>query len=490
MGKYHSIVWVPVEVPPGHTIPLIVLDGGQILYEGWYFFRTEGVRDRSSSWFEKAAQFIGRFYDFFRATQSDQPLAQSDANKLIANCIRALQHGTIQPDGTDSTGLFWAPWPSSKVSHADSVLKRFCESLADTWGEENPISKSDFARVTLSSFGEAQKKRHSKLFHLAARRTSYRKLKTIQSAKAVAAVRAGTAKAFPKDLLSPLLFEGCRRTRRLTDFSHPLANEYNLPLMMAIVLLAGGGLRKSEIFHLYADDVRADGIRLYDPVRGRISWRDRHTGGLREGQRVEYLANQFGEVPRNRLRRGHAQHAGWKSMLMDYGEPHYYAVVQWINGHFKALFHHLFGIYRDHVLPTGLDHPYLFISMSHGEFGRPWTVGAFNDAFAEALRRIGEEPDAELGRNPHGLRHRYGQTLVDMGLPPLIIQHAMHHQSIESQLIYTKPSAGRVREMLEAASQFNSDEIFAIPENEGFMDYNWKSDPLKLFAPWMLGSAM
>lgn len=487
MGKFHSVAWIPVQTPPGHTVPIVVLDTGHILYEAWYLFRAEGVRGHSASWFEKAAHYIGRFYDYYRATHGDAALSPDSANKLISDCISAFEHGTVQPDGTDLTGLRWNPWSPSKVSHAVSVLREFCRALADLWGDENPLSSSRFAQAAMTSFAREQKKFHSKLFHLAARDKTYRTIKSFREARGSIVGRAGTAKTFPKSLIGPLLFQGCERARVATDFGHPLANKFNLPLMMAILLLAGGGLRKSEIFQLFADDVRAKEIRLYDPVLGRIEWREKRTGERRTGQRAEYLADRFGRVPRNKLPRGHGQHAGWKSMLYDYAEPHFYSVVQWINGSQKSLFYHLFRIYRDHVLPTGLDHPYLFVSMSHGEFGRPWTVGAFNDAFNEALRRIGEEPDAERGLNPHGLRHLYGQTLVDMGMKPLVIQHAMHHKSIESQVGYTKPSADRVRQMLEAASQFDSDTGFVFPDDNGLLGYNWRSDPLRLFAPWHLG---
>ncbi len=489
MGRFHSVAWIPVQAPPGHTIPVIILDTGQILYEAWYFFRAEGVRGHSSSWFEKAAQYIGRFYDYFWATHGNAPISQQSANNLINDCISAFEHGTVQPDRTDPTGLFWSPWMPSKVSHARSVLREFCRAIADLWGEDNPLSASRFAQTTLGAFAREQKKFRSKLFHLAARDTSYRKGKTLREARGAITGRAGTAKIFPKDLVGRLLFEGCLRTRKATDFGHPLADKYNLPLMMAVTLLAGGGFRKSEMFHLYTDDVRASEIRLYDPVLGRIAWRDKHTGQQKVERRTEYLAAQFGRVPRNKLPRGDSQHAGWKSMLLDYGEPRFYSVLQWVNGQKRRLFYHLYNVYRDYVLPTGLDHPYLFVSLSHGEFGQPWTVGAFNDAFNEALRRIGEEPDAERGLNPHGLRHLYGQTLVEMGMPPLVIQHAMHHRSIESQLIYTKPSTERVRQMLEAASRFNSDDGFVLPGNNGLLEYNWRSDPLKLFSPWNLGQS-
>ncbi|WP_210165042.1 site-specific integrase [Methylosinus sp. PW1] len=476
---------MPVETPPGQSIPLIVLDTGQILYEAWYFFRADGVRGHSSAWFEKAARFIGSFYDYFRATHKGSLGDKADADAFIDNCMSAFAYGTVQPDGTDPTGLFWEPWMPSKLAHARSVLKDFCRTVTDLWGEKNPLSASRFALATSSAFAREQKQRHSKLFHLSFRDAgNHGKVKPLNAARGAIVARRGSAKVFPRRLIGPLLFEGCLRTRQAKDFGHPIANKYNLTLMMALTLIAGAGLRKSEIFHMFVDDVRTNRVHLYDPVLGQISWRGKRTGKLVSGQRTQYLAEQFGRTPRSKLPYHDSEHAGWKSMLLDHGEPDFYAVAHWMNGRLRSLFYHLYRIYRDHVRPTGLDHPYLFVSLSHLDFGRPWSIGAFNEAFEAALDRIGETPDANRGLNPHGLRHLYGQTLVDMSLPPVVIQQAMHHKSIESQLVYTKPSFERIKNMLDAASNFDSDNDYVIPPNNGILDYHWKSDPLNLFAHW------
>lgn len=460
-----------------------MIEPGQILFEAWYFFRTHEIRTRSVSWFEKAAGYIGSFYDYYRAS-GELGSESKDWDNLIADCLSAFRHGTIGVDGSDPLGLMWRPWSASKADHATTVLRSFCRVVADITGDANPLSASHFAHTTASNFAREQKKFHSPLFHLASREAALRARDKGAAKGAIS--RQNSVKAFPKRLLRALLFEGCRRTRKTTDFGHPIADGYNITLMMAIALLAGGGLRKSEIFHIFTDDVRSKEIRLYDPVCGRISWRSKRTGEIMTGQRVEYLADQFQRLPRNRMPRGSAELSGWKSMLYDYGQPHFYASVQWISARQRMLFYSLYRIYRDVVLPISGNHPYLFISTSQTEFGQPWTIGAFNDAFGQALTRIGERADAADGLNPHGLRHLYGQTLVDMAMPPLIIQHAMHHKSIESQLVYTKPSAERVRATLEAASQFtiNSD---SENQNIELLDQHWQSDPLRILSSWGLG---
>ena len=58
------------------------------------------------------------------------------------------------------------------------------------------------------------------------------------------------------------------------------------------------------------------------------------------------------------------------------------------------------------------------------------------DSFHRALRRIGVEPQKNMGLSPHGLRHRYGRWMADLGLDTKACQIMLHHRSAASSSIY------------------------------------------------------
>jgi hypothetical protein len=51
------------------------------------------------------------------------------------------------------------------------------------------------------------------------------------------------------------------------------------------------------------------------------------------------------------------------------------------------------------------------------------------------------------------LRHFYGYTLEDLGIPPEIIRAGMHHINVLSHLIYTRPLPEKVNSVLRNAQQ-------------------------------------
>lgn len=483
-AKHYTTAWVPVSRPAGHLVPLIILNNGQILREAFAFFNAPANRGRSATWFRKAARVLGTLYDFYLATVEDALDAES-GERLLNDFLTALAHGTIEPDGSDPTGLRWSAISPARLGFAQGVIRRFCTFCDDIHGSGHVLASGRFVGAVQVAHAREIRLRHSKLYHLAARGGGFGlRFGAMGNGGLQANVR--PAKSFPKALLGRLLFEGCRRDRVAADFGHPLANEFNITLMIAAVLLAGGGCRKSELFHAFAEDIRGDEVRLYHPEMGQVAWANAARQRV-AGTRKTYLAEMHGLRPRHLLPPGHPRFCGWKGMLLDRGAPEFWSRLQWISPGLRELFRTLHGVYVNHVRPTALAHPYYLVSLSQAEFGQPWTVGAFNDAFANALRRIGEEPDATRGLNPHGLRHLYGQTLTDMRVSPIIIQQAMHHRSIASQLAYTKPSAQRVSETLEAASRFNTVDPSLQIEANALHTYAWRSDPLNLLAPWNLG---
>jgi hypothetical protein len=65
--------------------------------------------------------------------------------------------------------------------------------------------------------------------------------------------------------------------------------------------------------------------------------------------------------------------------------------------------------------------------------------------------RIGLKYSKAAGTTTQGLRHLYGQTMQNLGVPAKVIQHGLHHRNLLSQAIYTVPTNGNVNQILRDA---------------------------------------
>lgn len=77
---------------------------------------------------------------------------------------------------------------------------------------------------------------------------------------------------------------------------------------------------------------------------------------------------------------------------------------------------------------------------------------AHRKSHAKAVEKIGLKVAKDLGTTPHGHRHAYGQRLRNAGFNELIIRKCMHHNSIESQEVYTQPSIDTITNALNSAN--------------------------------------
>jgi hypothetical protein len=125
-------------------------------------------------------------------------------------------------------------------------------------------------------------------------------------------VEKGEQPAFPEERFEELLVKGFRA-----------AGRYDYRGMLITLLLHGAGFRESEPLHLYIQDVFPDPanprqamVHIHHPSHAAApaDWRDER-GRPRKGNRAEYLAQQFGLVPRTDLM--DRRHAGWKGGTHD-----------------------------------------------------------------------------------------------------------------------------------------------------------------------------
>ena len=214
-------------------------------------------------------------------------------------------------------------------------------------------------------------------------------------------------------------------------------------------MLHGAGVRISECFHLWVEDVQEypldstiAWVRIGHPTHGLTQW----CGGGKgvEGTRAEYLATH-GLTPRTML--GGKVHAGGRIRLW---MPEVAPGTALVGPDYGRLF---FGygscIYGISACPRR--HPYAWVTFDSATPGKLYTISMFMEAHATAVRRIGLVPRRVNGTTPHGHRHDYGQRLADAGVSAVVLRKCLHHASVSSQLVYTQPDRERINRELAAA---------------------------------------
>jgi Phage integrase family len=217
--------------------------------------------------------------------------------------------------------------------------------------------------------------------------------------------------------------------------------------ILITLLMHGAGLRCSECFHLWVDDVRQDPsdptralVRVGHPSEGLAEWRDA-AGKIVNGTRLEYLGTR-GLTPRHLIRG--KEHAGWKGARLD---GKYYIQAHWSDASYAQCFLRLWKEYLTLILPIERRHPWAFIQRD----GAVYKMASFHQDYNNAVKAIGLKPRRSNGTQPHCHRHAYGQRLAEAGISASVIQKTMHHASPESQRVYTEADRHRMQSELNAA---------------------------------------
>ena len=395
---------------------------------------------RSMSWHNKFLRAARLFLQY--ATSGSNP---GDKEwQVFRNFANVLRSGTVDAkSGIDPSGLYWLPMHSRDINQIIVLLSDFFDWLGRG---ESPHAKNFNPEYQGNAFDQkidmlAYRFRRSKAFlgHAwSGEPIRHSRLVRGDRAPKIFPLR---PPSFPEEKIEELLFSGFK-----------IAGKHDFRGMAITCLLFGGGLRVSEPFHLYIDDVTPHWddptipfVAIHHPTHGIApnGWKN-HAGKF--GTRKEYLASRFGLLPRNELRG--KLHAGWKHPALD---DRWYMQVHWFpKGLYGKLFLQIWRRYLEQIASIERNHPFAWVNIAREPVGGIYTVSSYLKSLQSAVERIGLVYGKTHGTTAHGPRHAYGQRARQGQISEVIIQRIMHHSSPESQQVYTQPE---LKEAAEAVAQ-------------------------------------
>lgn len=399
--------------------------------------------NRSISWMKKVVLAVTLFLRYVKANP-DEP----DSYRLFQNFAQRLYSGTFDhTTGLDPSNLCWQPY---SINNAGDIIHRLSE-LFSWLGEMRPEAKKINPKYAEDAFDRKMDEiaylyRREKAFlghgwaaNPGPHQTGYRTRR-----KMTPRVAQSEPPAFPDDRFEEFLFRGFK-----------VAGKHDYRGMLITLLLHGGGLRVSEPFHLYLQDVfpspennKCATVLVHHPHQGYApsDWKEQ-SNKVRTGNRAQYLAEKYALSPRTAILG--SQGAGWKNPRLDHK---FYMSVYWFHPWFGEWFKDLWLRYLEQVACLDRNHPFAFVNLYHEPRGSMYTIDKFTKAHGSAVERLGLVVRKQAGTTPHGHRHAYGRRLKNGGLDMLMIQRCMHHASEESQLVYTQATMRETLTALREAS--------------------------------------
>lgn len=480
IGRHHIVVKQKVSTNATTVFPILYIEGSNGYVVMWSLVRYFLAHSsKSDTWMRDTARVIGLFYDF--STKLRNP--KLDKHAPFRNFLSCLEHGTIDTEShIDETGLYWAPTGLDKTKRLRTRLIAFIDWVAsedrEASGNSTFISSNNQGeKLTLSLLKSA---RHiigrSPMSHTKSAQKVAKNLFRSQKALGYEFGEDPKAyinshcenKAFPVELIAPLMEYGFVKK----PLSDNLFEREDITAKMVTILLLFGGLRKSEPFHIWFNDVIPYSdfkcqTKLYHPKLAKTNlW------GEKGKTRQEYLKERLMR-PRNDKLNSKSYRAQWKNLAID--RKTFHADIFFLHPSAEALFVTLYQMYLPYrsklmdiyIENNGHDHPFLFVSAGvdkrtgQSYVGAPYSMKAFTESYSKALMRLEQHLGIkiELGRNsalnPHALRHYYAQALTEAGVHEKVIQKCMHHRTIYAQEPYKGISSIKVQEILSKCSVSN-----------------------------------
>lgn len=413
-------------------------------------------KSMSDSWKYKIAQIVGLLLDYIDANQNCFP----NAIRFFESFTDAIYCGTINEEGYDPSGLYWLPKHTKNANNLLYNLSVFSDWMFREYGTKqlNPWKDATKYEERLNWMALANKSHNCFLGHLDSMDEMSDTAKNARNTKRrrISPGYRSATKAFPEERIHDLLWIGFKNSSKNDNLD--LLHKYNWRNIAITILLHGGGVRESEPFHLWIQDVLPDPydprlalVRIYDPVDGAAPKDLRMPSGKVLPNREAYLKVKYGLKPRNKI--SGLKHAGWKSPKMSDSDQNYMQVY-WFPKAWGYLFMQVWKMYMAQRIHEKIPntHPYLFVSFRGQYKGDMYTKGSFRQSHQKAVEKIGLTSAKLLGTTEHGHRHAYGQRATIAKLERPVIQAGMHHKSDDSQDVYTEPTIELVTRALNEAS--------------------------------------
>lgn len=442
----------------------------------------------SRSWHNKLIQAVELMLDYIDANQH----CFSSPKDFFESFAESLYSGTINEDGYDSSGLYWLPKKNKTASNLLCALNQLSDWLVVNYNSKplNPWREATSYEERLNWMAINNKSNKSFLGHL----DSYlnmsdtaKKARNVIQRKSPSGYQ-GEIKAFPEDKIHELLWEGFKITNKKNDLS--FLESYNWRDIAITILMHGGGLRHSEVYHIWVHDVMPDPydpqlalVRVYHPIDGAAPKDFKNpVNGRYITNREAYLGIKYQLLPRNKYA-DKRRYAGWKDPKMTDVQQNYMQ-VHWFPRQWGYLFMQVWKMYmaqriRENIPDT---HPYLFVSFKGNYKGEMYSMQSFRESHAKAVEKIGLTVGKLHGTTEHGHRHAYGQRGSRAKLDREIMQAGLHHKSEESQNVYTEPTIDKVTKELTIASEALDNGIQLPVQME--MDV-WLNQERKLQKKWI-----
>ncbi len=437
---------------------LVEQNGEVLLFEQLHKYQIKN-RNKSSSWHKKLIQAVGLLLDYMEANQE----YYSSPKEFFDTFTECIYSGTINEEGLDPSGLYWLPKRVETANMLLYALNGFSDWLHKEYGtvQLNPWREATRYEERLNWMAQINKSQNSFLGHL---NDIHEISETAKLARNVVKRRKpytakNSTKDFPENKIHELLGDGFKNTRKNIELD--IVDRYNWRDIAITILMHGGGLRHSEVFHLWVQDVFPDPedpnhavVRIYHPSEGKAP-RDfkNPTTGKYITDRESYLLLKYGLLPRNKYSAQDKRFAGWKEPRLDNGEDKYMHVF-WFSKEWGYYFMYAWKMYLAKRLRNGIKdtHPFAFVSHSPKTRGEMMPLRTQRESHEKAVEKIGLTVRKEDGTTPHGHRHAYGQRLSKAEVSSHVIQISMHHKSEKSQGVYTAPTVSDVTTALNNAT--------------------------------------
>jgi integrase len=422
---------------------------------------------RSATWMLDLATTVGSLIDytaawlpFLRAARNRSSPEASFA-MILRRFVKAHLEGTKDVSNgntADNLGLYWQPKSPEAVKKSLSRLTDFLQSseVGDAaWSAAVSNRSHDSFYALRIAFSHVVAKRKSLLAHVKFQVPDQGKRLHLGGHVTPRSIEPRTFR-FPIKYVWKFLFEGfiAKRSAQADETAQLIA-----------FLLFASGVRYSELFHAWVQDVQfVDSMPVFivhHPSYGTVV---DHFGNRMS--RAEYLMKQARpRRPRNQLRK--RGHAGFKGIAEEAnGTQLIWLPIDGLLQEIGVRLQRYMSVTRPRIMrlrkAQGLpDHNYLFVGSGHtfarntNETGAPYTMEAFRSAWARAIRRtssICDDPEFILsksnGTTIHAARHFYGSFLKSIGVSAEDITKCMHHRSPFSSLRYVSLNSGEMDAIL------------------------------------------